>query len=198
VKRACLGVALVLSGCFSGYHHEAKAGVDANERGRPEGVRVAHLDVADSPKVEIIYSDKVGAYFKTVSIIWNGRVVRAFHGSEEDGYYLKDIEPMLSEDKNFVVLNKVETSEIDEPQGEPELHERAYCSIVNVRNGCMIALETGEFCAGEFDRGSWVSDSKARVDLADATPKRKDASSADPEDVRYSNENLKYCERSKN
>jgi hypothetical protein len=195
MKRAYLGAALVLSGCLSGCHHEAALGVEDNRSGRSEGARVAPLDQPAGSKVEIIYSNKVGEYFKTVSIRWNGRTIRVLHGSEEDGYYEKDIEPTLSEDENFVLLNKVAAGEVDGPQEESELHEVAYCSIVDVRSGCMIALETGEFCGGEFDRGSWVSGSKVRLNLTDARPKRKDASNADPADVLYSPENLKFCEK---
>lgn len=117
------------------------------------------------------YSDTVGERYLTLTILHDGKIVRTLHGERErGGAFERESLPRLSPDNNFVYLSQIESAELETPNGAI-ISENAYCSLVNVRNGCIVARETGEFCGGTFTSdGKWKNSVYPDFNLAGATP----------------------------
>ena len=120
------------------------------------------------------YSDQTAGRYLTFKIYRGGDLVRVLYGEvEHDGAFEAPATPRVSPDNNFMYLGQLEFAEVETPNG-PRLHETAYCNLVDVRNGCIVARETGSFCGGSFTKdGKWDNSVYSDLDLADAAPKAR-------------------------
>lgn len=104
--------------------------------------------------LDIRYGDPVGERYRTLTILSDGKVVRTLGGgNERGGAFERTDPPLVSPNGHFVFLTQVESGEAGTPDGSVMHHEVAYCELVDVRSGCIVARETGEFCGGTFTRG---------------------------------------------
>lgn len=117
------------------------------------------------------YGDPVGERYLTVTLLSDGKVVRTLHAElGSGGAFEREVPPRFSPDGDFVLLNQVESAELETPSG-PVISETAYCSLVGTQNGCIVARETGEFCAGTFTLdGRWANSLYPEFNLAAVTP----------------------------
>lgn len=122
------------------------------------------------------YSDPMGKRYLTLTIFRDGNIVRTLRGeSQSGGAFERDDPPFLSPDGNFVLLNQIESGDAERPDGSLIYHEVAYCNLVDVRNGCIVARDTGQFCAGTFtEEGKWKNPLYPDVNLANKTPRAND------------------------
>lgn len=120
---------------------------------------------------DFLYGDPVGERYLTLKLLSNGKVVRILHAElESGGAFEREVLPRLSPDGNFFFLTQVESAELETPNG-PVISETAYCSLVGVHNGCVVARETGEFCGGTFTLdGQWANSLYPEFNLAAVTP----------------------------
>ncbi|MGF6092796.1 hypothetical protein [Pseudomonas sp. 18173] len=121
------------------------------------------------------YSDPVGGRYRTLTILVGGKVVRALRGENSRGGTFERIDPpVLSAGGNFVFLSQIESGEVEVLSGSTVNHEVAYCELVEVRSGCIIARETGEFCGGAFTKdGKWENVLYPEFNLISEAPKAK-------------------------
>lgn len=121
------------------------------------------------------YGDPIGEQYRTLTIFDGTKVVRTLRGEVEKGGVFERAEvPVLSPDGNFALLNQIESGEVETSSGAIIHHEVAYCDLLDVRSGCIIAKETGEFCGGTFSSdGKWDNQLYPEFNLAAETPKAK-------------------------
>jgi hypothetical protein len=121
------------------------------------------------------YSDPIGKRYRTLTILNNGKTIRILRGEiDNGGTFEKTDPPELSPDGNFVLLNQIESGEVETSSGAVIHHEVAYCELVDLRSGCIIARETGEFCGGTFTRdGRWKSQLYPEFHLTAEIPRAK-------------------------
>ncbi|WP_146041545.1 hypothetical protein [Pseudomonas sp. DP16D-R1] len=134
------------------------------------------LNVGRSSCAEIFqYGDPIGARYRTLTILDDTKVVRVLRGEVDNGGVFEQTEvPVLSPDGNFALINQIESGEVEASSGSITHHEVAYCDLLDVRSGCIIAKETGEFCGGTFSSdGKWNNQLYPEFNLAAETPKAK-------------------------
>lgn len=116
------------------------------------------------------YSDEVEGRYLALTIVHQGKVVRALREQKESGGAFEyEHRPTFSPDKQVVVINQVELGIAETSDGRVISHEVARCNLVEIRTGCIIRRDRGQFCMGEFSAdGKWMSD--VDVDLGDIKP----------------------------
>lgn len=121
------------------------------------------------------YSDPIGKRYRTLTILNDGKTVRVLRGEiEKGGVFDKINPPELSPDGNFALLHQVESGKAETSNGLVTNHEIAYCELVNLRSGCIIARETGEFCGGTFTQdGRWNNQLYPEFNLTAEAPRAK-------------------------
>lgn len=117
------------------------------------------------------YLDPAGDGYLTLRLFRGGKIVRTLHAEMERGGVFDDDEfPLLSPDGNFILINQMESAKLD-ARGGPIISRRAYCTIVDIRSGCIVVRDTGQFCGGEFTSdGKWKAPVYPELDLAAAAP----------------------------
>ena len=114
--------------------------------------------------------------------------------SENSGgrYYVSPFPSLskLSASERYVMINLVEGGILDD--GETRKYvDRAYCSIIDMSNGCIIRTTSGDFCAGVWDKKDDIfqpdfarndSDTSNVLNLPDDFPRVKEAISYDKKD----------------
>lgn len=125
--------------------------------------------------IDFQYDDQVGERYLTLTILRDGKTVRTLRaGIQNGGAFEPDDPPRLSPDNHFVFLSQIESGELETPNG-PVTREVAYCNLVDVYSGCIVARETGQFCGGAFTRdGKWKNPLYPDVNLANKTPRAND------------------------
>lgn len=120
------------------------------------------------------YSDPAGDRYLTLQIFRDGNIVRALHGEiERGGAFDYEESPLASSDGHFILINQIESAKLETPNG-PIITNRAYCSIVDVRSGCIVARDTGQFCGGAFTSdGEWKTPVYPDLNLSATAPKAK-------------------------
>lgn len=121
------------------------------------------------------YEGEVGGRYKTISIVRNDKVLRRLRGrADGDGVFEFDAHPAYSPDGRYVLINQVESGVVTASDGARYIHEVAYCELVDVTNGCIVARDTGQFCAGEFNKvGGWETSIYPNINLDETTPAAK-------------------------
>lgn len=118
------------------------------------------------------YDGPAMEFYLAVDIYHEGKRVRRLRGDAQNGgLFVKEVPPHLSPDGYYVSLNQLESAELETPSGR-KMAETAYCSLVDVRSGCIVARETGSFCDGTFTSdGKWKTSLFSELDLVAASPK---------------------------
>jgi len=117
----------------------------------------------------LLYEHELGGRYQTLVLVYNGDVLRKLHGVADEGGLLEyERSPVISSDSRYAVVNQVE-SDCDE-RGRNS-HEVAYCELIDLKSGCIVARDTGQFCGGEFtDSGEWRTVVFQDLNLLEATP----------------------------
>lgn len=66
--------------------------------------------------------------------------------SQKDRYYTEDGTSKASPSGNYLVINSVSGGYIEQPDGTKKYTDRAYCSVVDMKNGCVVSDWDGEAC----------------------------------------------------
>jgi len=117
----------------------------------------------------LLYEGELGDRYQALALVYNGKVLRKLHGvADKGGLFEYERFPVISSDGRYAVVNQVE-SEGDE-RGRNS-HEVAYCELIDLRSGCIVARDTGQFCGGEFtDSGEWRTFVFQDLNLLETTP----------------------------
>ncbi|MFA7895488.1 hypothetical protein [Pseudomonas putida] len=117
----------------------------------------------------LLYENELGGRYQALALISNGKVLRKLHGvADKGGLFEYERSPVISSDGRYAVVNQVE-SESDERGSNS--HEVAYCELIDLMSGCIVARDTGQFCGGEFtDSGEWRTFVFQDLNLLEATP----------------------------
>lgn len=117
----------------------------------------------------LLYEGKLGGRYQTISLVHNGNVLRKLHGvTDKGGLFEYEESPVVSPDGRYVVVNQVESAGGDQGGGT---HEVAYCELIDLKSGCVVMRDTGQFCGGEFaDSGEWRTFVFKDLNLPEATP----------------------------
>lgn len=59
--------------------------------------------------------------------------------TRSDRYYTEDGSTETSPSGNYVVVNSVSGGEIDSGDGSKQYVDKAYCSVIDMRNGCIVS-----------------------------------------------------------
>ncbi|WP_460056223.1 hypothetical protein [Pseudomonas sp. S2_D06] len=103
-------------------------------------------DKKPSHEVVFKYDDPVGELYLKLT-----RNVRTLQGDRLLGRAYERTDPSLaSQDGNFVYLSQIESGFVEGSNDSPKYQEVAYCELLDVRSGCIVARETGELCGGSF------------------------------------------------
>lgn len=66
---------------------------------------------------------------------------------------------------NYVVVPLVRQGTLNFPGGKSQVEGREYCPVVDTRNGCVISMQTGEICGGQWspNRDAWIDENIDRT-----------------------------------
>lgn len=129
--------------------------------------------VIAKPSVE--YGEQIGLRYKTLKIMEGGNIILEMSGDlNEKGLFEPDDPPYFSSDFKYLLYNQIASGDVFPFDGAVRHHEVAYCGLVNVSNGCLMARETGGFCSGEFVGQEWKAYSGIEFKLEQDYPKAKD------------------------
>lgn len=133
---------------------------------------ITSLPIAQAePRVQ--YQDAIGERFASLVLFDESRIIRSLSSNlQDEGTFDAKGHPYFSEDKKYLLFNQINSGQAEFPDGTSAYHEVVYCGIINTSTGCLIARETGEFCAGEFTaQGKWESSIYHDFDLEERSPK---------------------------
>lgn len=155
--------------------------------------------ILPSSKITLSYAEPTkNNRFLSVTLLRDGEVVRIISSEEDVGGAFEVEKPTrLSPDKRFLYLTQIESAELETPQGTVT-EDRAYCSLIETKSGCIAARETGEFCAGQFaPDNKWNNSTYPEFDIMTGIVKAEDYASGKrtPVDSPESSfENLLACD----
>lgn len=130
-----------------------------------EGARKVDL----GRKRSLLYEHQLGGRYQTLVIVYGGEVLRKLHGVADKGCLFEyERSPVISSEGRYAVVNQVESDGDDRGRNS---HEVAYCELIDLESGCIVARDTGQFCGGEFtDSGGWRTFVFQDLNLLEATP----------------------------
>ena len=67
--------------------------------------------------------------------------------SRNDRYYIEDGTSKLSPSGAYLILNSVSGDYVEQDNGTKKFSERAYCSVIDLRSGCIVSDWDGEACS---------------------------------------------------
>lgn len=67
--------------------------------------------------------------------------------SRNDRYYIEDGTSKLSPSGVYLILNSVSGDYVEQDNGTKKFSERTYCSVIDLRSGCIISDWDGEACS---------------------------------------------------
>lgn len=88
--------------------------------------------------------------------------------SEEGIVYENDFPPRISPTGRYVALDVIRVLMVSSAPGDkPTAQSRQYCPVLDTQTGCIVSMQTGELCGGDWSEGhdSWVVDSKNQDDV---------------------------------
>lgn len=140
-----------------------------------EGPAISN-SIRPSPKIALSYAEPTKHNrFLSVTLLRDEIAIRAFSSEEDVGGAFEIETPIrLSPDKRFLYLTQIESAELETPQGTLT-EDRAYCSLIETKSGCIAARETGEFCAGQFaGENKWDNSIYPEFDIMAGSAKAED------------------------
>ncbi|HAV1831421.1 TPA: hypothetical protein JG914_004249 [Enterobacter hormaechei subsp. steigerwaltii] len=93
-----------------------------------------------------------------------------------DRYYTEDGSTNVSPSGNFIVVNSVSGGEVDSGDGSKQYVDKAYCSVIDLRTGCVVSDWDGEACGYQ-----WAKDKDQLVSSDDSDAENFDFLSMKPE-----------------
>lgn len=117
----------------------------------------------------LLYENEIGGRYQALTLIYNGKVLRKLHGvADKGGLFEYERSPAISSDGRYAVINQVESEGDERGRNSREV---AYCELIDLKSGCIIARDTGQFCGGEFtDSGEWRTFVFQDLNLLESTP----------------------------
>lgn len=88
--------------------------------------------------------------------------------SEEGIVYENDFSPQISPTGRYVALDVLRALMVSSaPGNKPTAQSRQYCPVLDTQTGCIVSMQTGELCGGEWSKGrdSWVVGGKDQDDV---------------------------------
>lgn len=73
--------------------------------------------------------------------------------SRNDRYYIEDGTSKTSPSGNYLVVNSVSGDYVEQPDGTKKYTDRAYCSVVDMKSGCVVSDWDGEVCGYSWRAG---------------------------------------------
>ncbi|EPF17979.1 Uncharacterised protein [Cedecea davisae] len=73
--------------------------------------------------------------------------------SRADRYYTEDGSSKVSPSGSYLVVNSVVGDVLDSGDGSKQYVSKAYCSVVDMRNGCIVSDWDGEACGYQWAKG---------------------------------------------
>lgn len=116
----------------------------------------------------LLYQGELDGRYQSLALVNNGDVLRKLYGvADKGGLFEYDEFPTVSSDGRYAAINQVESG-CDEGK---VFHEVAYCELIDLRSGCIVARDTGQFCGGEFTgSGEWRTSVLEDLNLLEVTP----------------------------
>lgn len=113
------------------------------------GVRAEEIIALKGLGGYVIYKGKVGDEWRAVEIrLLDGDIIHPFSVSPNASIYFDGgRESNLSKNGLYVVVNKIERGVVYMGDSSEEV-EKYYCSFVEIKSGCVLKEEVGEFCGG--------------------------------------------------
>jgi len=84
-----------------------------------------------------------------LQFIANGKLLDL---SRDERYYIEDGSSRVSPSGNYLVINSVSGGYVNTGE-EKKYTDRAYCSVVDMRNGCVVSDWDGEACGYDWLKG---------------------------------------------
>ena len=117
--------------------------------------------ILGSHESQVIYKNRIGNAWGSLFFLPKG-------GKEFSLYANANLISLLfeesnsedfSRDKNYLMVHKIEHATLSSGDGQDESVERYYCSFIDMRSGCIVRENTGEFCGGAWGEmdGEWIS-----------------------------------------
>lgn len=149
--------------------------------------------------VTLRYDGKQAGRYRSLSLMEHGKLVRRMAlGERSNSLFEYDPAPVTSPGGRYVLITELESGELGLPDRRRSEHERQYCAFIDTRSGCLLARQTGQFCAGQFnDAGAWASPALPELILADGRPTAEDYASGrlSPSNAPHSSlDNLLRCD----
>jgi hypothetical protein len=66
--------------------------------------------------------------------------------TRSDRYYTEDGSTKVSPSGNYIVVNSISGGELDSDDGNKQYFDKAYCSVIDMRTGCIVSDWDGEAC----------------------------------------------------
>lgn len=88
--------------------------------------------------------------------------------SEEGIVYENDFSPQISPTGRYVALDVLRALMVSSAPGDkPTAESRQYCPVLDTQTGCIVSMQTGELCGGEWSKGrdSWVVGGEDQEDV---------------------------------
>lgn len=85
--------------------------------------------------------------------------------SRLDRYYIEDGSSKVSPSGNYLVVNSISGNVLDSGNGQKQYVSKAYCSVIDMRNGCIVSDWDGEACGYQWAKNK---DTLTSSDYSDA------------------------------
>ncbi|MEY8712107.1 hypothetical protein [Mangrovibacter phragmitis] len=72
--------------------------------------------------------------------------------SRADRYYTENGSSKVSPGGNYLVVNSVAGDYLDSGDGAKQYVSRSYCSVIDMRNGCIVSDWDGEACSYQWNK----------------------------------------------
>ncbi|WP_456310862.1 hypothetical protein [Serratia proteamaculans] len=84
--------------------------------------------------------------------------------SQDDRYYTEDGSSRVSPSGRYLIVNSISGGELWQEDGTVTWSDRAYCSVVDMKNGCITSDWSGEACGYTWVRGKDIIASSEKPD----------------------------------
>lgn len=83
--------------------------------------------------------------------------------SRDDRFYIEDGSSKVSPSGKYLIVNSVSGGTVEFGDGTSKYTERAYCSVIDMSNGCIVSDWDGEACGYTWTEGKDVLASSEEV-----------------------------------
>ncbi|WP_297197564.1 hypothetical protein [uncultured Pluralibacter sp.] len=84
--------------------------------------------------------------------------------SQNDRFYIEDGSSKVSPSGKYLIVNSVSAGTVELGDGTSKYADRAYCSVVDMSNGCIVSDWDGEACGYSWIRGKDILASSEEAD----------------------------------